>query len=399
MDPTWAAEAATSFREAEHEKQRAPRLGRREPLSGVPTRHAHYWPGVTGLQVDTTPFNPDWDATPTGGCTLKMEEGRHYVFAHDEKGRMVGALKGEVIDRLYDRYAESAGTDHTDQGHTPEGGARRRAFEGREPQLGRIYGFATEIVLLLKSYSCEEEEEIKKSALQNHWTLPPEIMQALQEAFGIQAEFNPEYTAKDLDKAPQEALMSIMARSPVLGARIYPPGQEHRPPPTAADTETLSTRVWGCPEEELHLPPPDHWGGTDVSGVTNKDYINWGVRILVVANTEGWQKFCPDPGRAAEILGEALKRTKSAVDNVSQYDVVFDPHPMRKWEIPSMSRKLGWGHTESEVPKEDHTSEVARSMRQTWRDRGLSDITITEYHAANTVWPLEKSGRTRKPGG
>ncbi|KAK3272922.1 hypothetical protein CYMTET_18808 [Cymbomonas tetramitiformis] len=260
MDPTRAEEAATSFQETEREGQRAPRPSEREPLSGVPTRHAHYWTGVTELRVDTTPFNPDWDAAPTGGCALKMEKGRHYVFAQDENGRMVGALKEEVIDRLCDRYAESAGTDHTDRGHTPESGARRRSFGEREPQLGKIYGFVTEIVLLLKRYSCKEEEEVKKSALQNHWILPPEIMQALQEAFGIQAEvfasplnvhrhtatscskfdrdkifgskgsawdthwgelgsfeFNPEYTAMDLDKALQEALMSTMARSPVLG--------------------------------------------------------------------------------------------------------------------------------------------------------------------------------------
>eukprot|EP00854_Cymbomonas_tetramitiformis_P025446 gene25446-31078_t len=70
--------------------------------------------------------------------------------------------------------------------------------------------------------------------------------------------------------------------------------------------------------------------------------------------------------------------------------MVFDPHPMWKWEIPSMSRRQGWGNAGNEVPKEDRTPEAARAMRQTWRDRGLTDITITEYHAANTAWSLDR---------
>ncbi|KAK3262202.1 hypothetical protein CYMTET_28928 [Cymbomonas tetramitiformis] len=92
-----------------------------------------------------------------------------------------------------------------------------------------IFGFATEITLLLKRYSCEEDEDSKSSALHNHWTLLPEIMKALQQAFGIPAEAfasplnlgsfecNPEYTAQDLDKALCGALMSTAADSPVLG--------------------------------------------------------------------------------------------------------------------------------------------------------------------------------------
>ncbi|KAK3288014.1 hypothetical protein CYMTET_4496 [Cymbomonas tetramitiformis] len=131
----------------------------------------------------------------------------------------------------------------------------------KELSRRRIFGFATEITLLLKRYSCEEDEDSKSSALHNHWTLPPEMMKALQQAFGIQAEFNvsrtlnvhqhtatycskfdrdkvfgsrgsawetrwgqlgsfecnPEYTAQDLDKALCEALMSTAADSPVLG--------------------------------------------------------------------------------------------------------------------------------------------------------------------------------------
>ncbi|KAK3271967.1 hypothetical protein CYMTET_19712 [Cymbomonas tetramitiformis] len=128
MDPSQAERAADSFHNREREDQQARRPTEREPLSGTPTKHAHYWPGVTKLNIDTEPFNPDWDAAPSGRCTLTTEEGRHHVFAHDERGKMVGALK-----------------------------------EG----LGTVHGFATEIVLLLKRYSCEEEEEVKKTALQN----------------------------------------------------------------------------------------------------------------------------------------------------------------------------------------------------------------------------------------
>eukprot|EP00854_Cymbomonas_tetramitiformis_P019318 gene19318-23094_t len=84
-----------------------------------------------------------------------------------------------------------------------------------------------------------------------------------------------------------------------------------------------------------------------------------------------------------------MAAAKNAMDNASQYDMIFDPHPMRKWEV-RMSRRQGWGNAGSEVPKEDRTPEAARAMRQTWRDRGLTDITITEYHAATTTWPLDR---------
>ncbi|KAK3249456.1 hypothetical protein CYMTET_41113 [Cymbomonas tetramitiformis] len=467
MNPSRAERETDTFHNKEREAQQARRPTEREPLSGTPTRHAHYWPGVTKLNIDTEPFNPDWDAAPSGKCTLTTETGRHHVFAHDERGKMVGALKEEVLDRLYDRYVAAAGTNSADQTHTRAGEERRRSFEEREPQLGTVHGFATEVVLLLKRYSCEEEEEVKKTALQNHWTLPPEIMQALQEAFGIQAEifasplnvhshtatycskfdrdkifgskgsawdtqwgelgafeFNPEYTAADLDKALQEALMSTMAKTPVLGVGIYPAWT--RTPAKAYCRRYGDTRIheFGViPRKSFTFLPPDHWGGTTVSGVTKKDYSNWGVRILVVANAEGWQKFCPDPEGAAELVGKALQRStyctvrkyhtirnlrpanprvhtsdavsdmaavKNAMENASQYDMIFDPHPMRKWEIPSMSRRQGWGNEGGEVPKEDRTPEAARAMRQTWRDRGLTEVTITEYHAANTAWPLDK---------
>eukprot|EP00854_Cymbomonas_tetramitiformis_P008567 gene8567-biopygen8692 len=346
MDLSQAEQAADSFHNREREDQQARRPTEREPLSGTPTKHAHYWPGVTKLNIDTEPFNPDWDVAPSGGCTLTTEEGRHHVFAHDERGKMVGALKEEVLDRLYDRYVAATGTDSTDQIHTQAGEERRRSLEEREPQLGTVHGFATEIVLLLKRYSCEEEEEVKKTALQNHWTLPPEIMQALQEAFGIQAEvsvsplnvhshtatycskfdrdkifgskgsawdthwgelgafeFNPEYTAADLDRALQEALMSTMAKTPVLGVGIYPAWT--RTPAKAYCRRYGDTRIHEfqvIPRKSFTFLPPYHWGGTSVSGVTKKDYSNWGVRILIVANVEGWKKFCPDPEGAADVI-------------------------------------------------------------------------------------------------
>eukprot|EP00854_Cymbomonas_tetramitiformis_P001453 gene1453-2075_t len=85
-----------------------------------------------------------------------------------------------------------------------------------------------------------------------------------------------------------------------------------------------------------------------------------------------------------------MAAAKNAMDTASQYDMIFDPHPMRKWEVPSISRGQVWGNAGSEVPKEDRTPEAARAMRQTWRDRGLNDITITEYHAANTAWPPDR---------
>eukprot|EP00854_Cymbomonas_tetramitiformis_P033796 gene33796-43555_t len=118
---------------------------------------------------------------------------------------MVGALKEEVLDRLYDRYVASTGTDSTDQAHTPAGEARRRSFEEQEPQLGAIHGHHT---------------------LRNPRPANPEV--------------------HSMD------MMSDMAAA------------------------------------------------------------------------------------------------KTAMDTASQYDVVFEPHPMRKWEIPIMSRRQGWRNAGNE---------------------------------------------------
>ncbi|KAK3232694.1 hypothetical protein CYMTET_56964 [Cymbomonas tetramitiformis] len=270
IDPSQAEQAAASFHNGEREEQQGQRPKEREPLSGTPTRHAHYWPGVTKLKIDTEPFNPDWDAAPTG------------------------------------RYVASTGTDSTDQAHTPAGEARRRSFEEQEPQLGAIHGFAT------------------------YW-----------EELGA-FEFNLEYTAMDLDRALQEALMSTMAKSPVLGVGIYP-----------AWTRTPA-KAYCRRHHTLRNPRP--------------------------ANPEV---------HSMDMMSD-MAAAKTAMDTASQYDVVFEPHPMRKWEIPIMSRRQGWRNAGNEVPKEDRTPEAARTMRQTWRDRGLADITITEYHAANTAWSLDR---------
>eukprot|EP00854_Cymbomonas_tetramitiformis_P021974 gene21974-26467_t len=86
-----------------------------------------------------------------------------------------------------------------------------------------------------------------------------------------------------------------------------------------------------------------------------------------------------------------MAAAKTAMDTASQHDMIFGPHPMRKWEIPNMSRRQGWGSAGNEVPKEDRTPEAARAMKETWRNRGrLTDITIAEYHAANIAWPLDR---------
>ncbi|KAK3265240.1 hypothetical protein CYMTET_26063 [Cymbomonas tetramitiformis] len=96
-----------------------------------------------------------------------------------------------------------------------------------------------------------------------------------------------------------------------------------------------------------------------LAGVTRKDYSNWGVRILVVANESGWPKFCPDSDKAADSIGEALNQEECILHG-------------------------------REVPKEDRALEAARAMKQIWLFRGPSDITLTEFHAANTEWPMAR---------
>jgi len=189
--------------------------------------------------------------------------------------------------------------------------------------------FEDELAALLIRYSSKEEKRHRKANLQNHWTLPKEIMEAIQKAFSIHTEvfasplnvhkdttryfsqypedvvfgaegsawnthwgllgayqFNPEYTAEDMKKAMGHAIAATDQELPVFGVGILP---------TYAKTPYRAQLLkhWGCRVHQiLEVPqglftflPPDHWMG---EGLQTPTQCNWNMRIVVVANPGGW---------------------------------------------------------------------------------------------------------------
>ncbi|KAK3250981.1 hypothetical protein CYMTET_39673 [Cymbomonas tetramitiformis] len=85
--------------------------------------------------------------------------------------------------RLRARYKQAVGQE----GEPTEAQAKLRKELWREHNI-RVDPFEDEIASLLMRYSSKEEERERKRNLQNHWTMPPEILRALQEAFGLSTE-------------------------------------------------------------------------------------------------------------------------------------------------------------------------------------------------------------------
>ncbi|KAK3247699.1 hypothetical protein CYMTET_42808 [Cymbomonas tetramitiformis] len=141
--------------------------------------------------------------------------------------------------------------------------AKRRRLElEHRVQVG---SFEEEVAQLLIRYSSKAELKQRRRNLQNHWTLPPEMMEAVHSAMGAKTEvfasplnvhrdttsyysqyprdavfgamgsaweakwedlgayqFNPEYTAEDLHRALKKAIEATKKDKPVLGVGVYP---------------------------------------------------------------------------------------------------------------------------------------------------------------------------------
>ncbi|KAK3250902.1 hypothetical protein CYMTET_39736 [Cymbomonas tetramitiformis] len=431
-----------------------PRGGKRERLAGRPRNTHQHWPKITNLRVHTNTINPDEDiVTPehqyeTGRrhCQVRMQHDQAYSY--DANGRLVGTLTKAKTIELYNRYVQTVGGENGE----PTIKQTNARLQYRRKHGRHVGTFEDELAALLIRYSSREEKRHRKENLQNHWTLPKEIMEAIQKAFSIRTEvfasplnvhkdttryfsqypedvvfgaegsawnthwgllgayqFNPEYTAEDMKKAMGHAIAATDQELPVFGVGILP---------TYAKTPYRAQLLkhWGCRVHQiLEVPqglftflPPDHWMG---AGLQTPTQCNWNMRIVVVANPEGWAKYCPDVERAHGLLKRALLECpQSKVKHVRQYPTFrprsehdkewhanqerdrmrttndsvtcnIDLRPWQEYELPVL--KTG------ECTEEDINAAIENWMDdRKYNDRG--GLTTQCVRAANEQWTGEQ---------
>eukprot|EP00854_Cymbomonas_tetramitiformis_P034218 gene34218-biopygen20894 len=415
----------------EWESNKQDKRAKREPvdeiLAGQPSNEQRYWKEVTHLEVYTRETNPDQDIRHVTGIKdrqLRTEGGTTYCYEPD--GSLIGTLSTVKVRELYDRFAEAVG-DSAAQRPTEKQLVKRLELNLEHKIL--VDTFEEEIAQLLIRYSSKAEMKHRKRNLQNHWTFPPEMMEAVQTAMGVQTEvfasplnvhkntetyysqyprdsvfgavgsaweaqweqlgayqFNPEYTAGDLYRALKKAINSTKTAEPVLGVGIYP--TYAKSPYRKLLNKHMGYRVHELlevKEGQFTFLPPDHW----MQGNLQKPkQCSWNMRILVVANAAGWKKFCPDALKTHGIFSEALlKRPQSKVRTIGRAcymhrpltlrDTDRQPRSITEWEKDCVIDPSPWTNHELPVmhalPGEQlgsHTEEVIDRWMEDRRREG-----------------------------
>ncbi|KAK3289122.1 hypothetical protein CYMTET_3428 [Cymbomonas tetramitiformis] len=290
----------------EWESNKQDKRAKREPvdeiLAGQPSSEQRYWKQVTHLDVCSRETNPDQDIRHITGTLkdrqLRTEGGTTYCY--EPEGSLIGTLSTVKVRELYDRYAEAVG-DGAAQRPTEKQLVKR--LELNLEHKIHVDAFEEEIAQLLIRYSSKAEMKHRKRNLQNHWTFPPEMMEAIHTAMGVQTEvfasplnvhkntktyysqyprdsvfgavgsawearweqlgayqFNPEYTAGDLYRALKKAINSTKTVEPVLGVGIYP--TYAKSPYMKLLNKHMGYRVHELlevKEGQFNFLPPDHW--------------------------------------------------------------------------------------------------------------------------------------------
>ncbi|KAK3274381.1 hypothetical protein CYMTET_17430 [Cymbomonas tetramitiformis] len=375
--------------------------GLREILAGRP-HLGQAWPTLhaENLTLDPTETNPEQDIVDNRGhhCQIRLEG--ELAHSYHRNGKYIGTLTKEKLLRLHERYTQAVGTTHHQTPHQ-----RTLRTEMWEDHKIQVSTFEEEIGHLLIRYSSKEEKEERKKNLQNHWTFPAQMQRALQQAFGITTElfasplnvhhntttyyakydrdkvfgargsawtanwmklgayqFNPEYTPQDLKKALDFAIAATTTQEPVFGVGVYPT-YEKTPYRKLYNAHAghLIHELLEIPQGKFTFLPPDHWMGATHQQAKQ---CNWNLRVLIVANKEGWQAHCGDPDTAADCIRRALTtcpqskvRTTSAVKQpmreanlhdanepnqevrTPSVDCVVDTRPWQRYELPEIKTK------------------------------------------------------------
>ncbi|KAK3284980.1 hypothetical protein CYMTET_7399 [Cymbomonas tetramitiformis] len=230
--------------------------GCREQLAGRPRNTHRHWPKVKWLEVNIKECNPNHDIKKAkGGTQIRTENGTAYCYARD--GSLIGMIWETKLRELYNRYMNTVGDEREGELTETQSTARHNLHKDHDIKVEQ---FEDEIALLLKRYSSKEQMKLRRKHLQNHWTLPGELMEATRVGLGVDTElfasplnvhtntrkyysryprdmifgargsawdadwqllgayqFNPEYTAEDLHKALEKAVAATDSHEPKDG--------------------------------------------------------------------------------------------------------------------------------------------------------------------------------------
>ncbi|KAK3272970.1 hypothetical protein CYMTET_18761 [Cymbomonas tetramitiformis] len=228
---------------------------------GQPNNEQRYWKNVTQLEITTRETNPDQDIKSAPGTKDRQLRTERYDLLPELEGSLIGTLSTSKTRELYDRYAQTVG-DVAARWPTEEQLAKRLKLK-LEHKI-HVGSFEEEIAQLLIRYSSKAEMKHRKRNLQNYWTFPPEMMEAVHEAMG----------------ARTEVFTSLLN----LGAYQFSPEY-------AAEDHPLQS------DEKDHTCNKD--GGT---------------------GPRGWRKFCPNALRTHNIFTEALRRRAATDSSLQQME-------------------------------------------------------------------------------
>ncbi|KAK3236274.1 hypothetical protein CYMTET_53576 [Cymbomonas tetramitiformis] len=395
-----------------------------EILAGKPRSEQRYWKEVTHLTITTGETNPDQDIKQTLNTkNRQLRTEGDTTYCYEPNGGLIGTLSTAKVRELYNRYTREVG-DGAVQCPTGEQLAKRLRLK-LEHKI-HVDTFEEEIAQLLIRYSSKAEMKHRKRNLQNHWTLPPEMMEAVQAATGARTEvfasplnvhkntttyysqyprdsvfgaagsaweaqwgqlgayqFNPEYTAEDLHRALKMAINATKTAKPVLGVGIYP--TYAKSPYRKLLNKHMGYRVHELlevKEGQFTFLPPDHWMQDNLQ---KPKQCNWNMRILVVANAAGWRKFCPNAVRTHDIFSKALLRCpQSKVRTVGRACYIHRPLTLRdtdrqprsitEWEKDCVIDPSPWTSHELPVlralPEEQVENHVEEIIDRWMEDRG-----------------------------
>ena len=358
------------------------------------------------VKIHTKPINPHLDTTPTGRYSIQIRNTQTYQEVRDKATKKTqGYTEGPYQDMacVYDPEGCLVGT------LTPE---RLAVLRIKYTGTGH---FEQEIAELLERY----KDGSGSTRINNHWTTPPQVMEALMEAnsitreryasplnfhpnmanywsmyekdklFGAEgnaleslytgsSESNPEYEDTDMTKALTRAAHSAIHNktTPVMTTMILPAWDQH------SSTSYLSW-IKNCPavcQVMMRIPAkqfkflrPTHWA--DASSL--EGCPRWDVNIIIVANEKGFDKYykCTNTEsrtalcvQLAEALNSLQPERKITMDQVDSW-ITLPPG----WKPDAKAAR-----DQIQLTTPEMGMRLPRSLRAMPRDTNMSGKTVQE---------------------
>ena len=308
--------ARANHRRLDQDKSNIARQGHWPPLKSKSTSVLLHDPTLTAL-IDINPMNtinPDQDIAPNCEYVISKVHGnmptagKTLANVYAPSGKLCGTITFERLQILYHAFTQS------------------RQNQPEVHQQHRNPTFEHALARLLNRYSNKHTMESKTIRIKNHWTTPDEYMKAIVDGLSITTErfasplnfnvasdsycmysedklfgathdayshkwqglsqANPEYEAKDMEKALRWAIFSAQETDePVLTTFVLPDwaGTAY----LRWMSHPLVQEIATIKKTRFRFKDPKHWA----TGKEFSSHAKWDTKFLMVANTAGLQQF------------------------------------------------------------------------------------------------------------